>query len=387
MGSVYRPKGRKVWMIKYRSLDGRLRRESSKSTLKTVAQKLLRDRDHAKDQGVLVTPEVGKLTFAEAVAILVDYHKAQDRKTKKLEARIGKHLTPFFGPHRPMVTITGDLIMKYTVKRKADVRISPARTRKTRKGVITIPERQKPTQNATINRELAWLKHMFTLAVRSGKLLTRPHIELLPEHNARQGFFEDDQLQAVLRALPEEARAVVEFAAITGWRVKSEVLTREWRHVDFQRGEVKLDRYEAKNKEPRIFVMTAALRALLDKQHAEAERLKKRGKIVPWVFFRLVPLGQKGPLQPKPIKTVAKAFKSACVRAGCPGRILHDLRRTAVRRFVRHGIPERVAMQLTGHKTRSVFERYNIVSDGDLREAARKLDGTTAVISPLGSSR
>ena len=93
------------------------------------------------------------------------------------------------------------------------------------------------------------------------------------------------------------------------------------------------------------------------------------------MFFRLVG-ERKGQPKAKPITSFTKAWRSACVSAGCPGRIPHDLRRTAVRNLVRAAIPERVAMQLTGHKTRSVFERYNVVSVGDFAEAAKKLDAS-----------
>jgi integrase len=101
--------------------------------------------------------------------------------------------------------------------------------------------------------------------------------------------------------------------------------------------------------------------------------------------WRMVAEGRRGPRKPKPIRAFTKAWQAACVEAGCPGRIPHDLRRTAIRKMVRRGVPERVAMQLTGHKTRSVFERYNIVSDGDLRTATTQLNGLTG--TKLGQSR
>jgi len=95
---------------------------------------------------------------------------------------------------------------------------------------------------------------------------------------------------------------------------------------------------------------------------------------VPWVFFRMVANGRGGPLRPKPITSFIKAFKTACRKAGCPGRIPHDLRRTAVRNLERAGIPRSVAMKLTGHKTESVYRRYAIADERDFQVAVERLD-------------
>ena len=187
----------------------------------------------------------------------------------------------------------------------------------------------------------------------------------------RRGFFECKQFEAVRLRLPACIQPVVSFAYITGWRIQSEVLPLEWRQVDSVAGTVRLDPGTTKNREGRVFPMTDDLRTLLKKQRVEADTLKTKGIICPRVFHR----------DGRPIRSFRKAWETACTAAGCPGRIPHDLRRTAVRNLVRSGISERVAMTLTGHKTRSVFDRYNIVSEGDLTDAAAKLGAFMGTLS------
>lgn len=84
-----------------------------------------------------------------------------------------------------------------------------------------------------------------------------------------------------------------------------------------------------------------------------------------------------GEKTPKQIIAFGKAWQSACKAAGCPGRVPHDLRRTAVRNLTRAGVPQTIAMKLTGHRTDSVFRRYDIVSPNDLRVAVERLNSMT----------
>jgi integrase len=158
---------------------------------------------------------------------------------------------------------------------------------------------------------------------------------------------------------------VVTVAYYTGWRMKAEILKLRWSQVDRQRGRLRLEVGTTKNREGREFFYARLpeLKAAIDGQWAEHERLLKQPKIVPEVFNR----------DGAPIRSMLKAFKGACKRAGCPGRIPHDLRRTAVRNLERAGVPRSQAMKLTGHLTESVYRRYAIVSEADLEAAGERL--------------
>ena len=142
---------------------------------------------------------------------------------------------------------------------------------------------------------------------------------------------------------------------------------------------MRLEPGTTKNKDGRVIYMTPELKSLLEAQRVNTLALQRQtDQIITLVFHN----------EGQPICNYYKAWQKACGEAGLSGKIPHDFRRTAVRNMVRAGIPERVAMQITGHKTRSVFDRYHIVSDGDLKEAAQKLSEAhlatvLATVSPL----
>lgn len=364
----------KVWWIRYYR-NGRRFEESARTAKKGEAERLLRLREGDVARGLPVSPKIGRVLFDEAAADVINDYRANGKKTlDDVQRRFEKHLLPYFGGRRLAAITTAD-IRSYIVQRQSetevvrrafDVKLKDGTTRR-------VAERRRAVSgvsNGEINRELTTLKRAFRLALQAGKIMVAPYVPMLKEDNVRTGFFEPEQFRTVLAHLPTHVRPAVQFAYITGWRV-SEVLGLEWRRVDFAAGEVTLDPGSTKNGAGRVFPMTSELRTLLEQQRQTVAGItKSKGLIIAAVF--VYPTGER-------IRTFRKSWESACAAAGQPGRLVHDLRRTAVRNLVRAGIPERVAMALSGHKTRSVFERYNIVSTGDIRAAATRLDAAAGL--------
>jgi len=229
--------------------------------------------------------------------------------------------------------------------------------------------------NSTINRELSALKRMLNLGARQTppKVDRVPYIPMLKEHNIRKGFFEHDDFLVLREALPSYLKGFVTFAYKIGWML-SEITGLTWNQVDRTLGIVRLEVGETKNDEARTVYLDDELKETFNRLW---EARKTNVKLSPWVF-----LNQSGTDR---IKRFDKAWKKACKDSGIGIRLFHDFRRTAVRNMVRSGIPERVAMMISGHKTRSVFDRYNIVNDQDLKLAAQRqqayLDSQTGTIS------
>jgi integrase len=160
--------------------------------------------------------------------------------------------------------------------------------------------------------------------------------------------------------------------------MQSEVLTLERRQLDLETGTLRLEPETTKNDDGAVVYLTPELKASMGTQLERVRSLEREtGQIIPYLFPHL-----RGPHRGKKLQDFKKAWKTACVKAGCPGMLRHDFRRTAVRNRVNLGVPERVAMKVFGHRSRTLFDRCHILSPGDLQEVARKLTGTISGTTP-----
>ena len=338
-GSLYR-RGR-IWWLSYWVRGVQYRRSLRTDSL-AEARRLKRE-ELARIAALSGENPTGDLrtTYLQLRAALIERYERNGLRAGVLPVRL-KHLDPFFSRH-----------LAREIARAEVARYVESRAR-------------EGAANATINRELAALSTMFAAGIERG-LITgaiRPWIARLRESNARKGFFERGEIDAVLGALPGHLRAPVMVAYITGWRIRSELLTRRREHLDLERGWLRLEPGETKNGEGRMFPVAGELRAVLEAQVEQTAALEARtGRRVEWLFHH----------NGKQIGSFRKAWATACRSAGLSGRILHDLRRTAVRNLERAGVPRSTAKRLTGHLTDAVYERYAIVDSAMLEEAAQRL--------------
>jgi integrase len=341
-----------VWWMRYYKHGQRIE-ESARTTKYEEARESMKSREGDVADGRPVSPKAGRLRFEDAAAdMLADYEINGKRSRDNLKNTIiDGALAPWFRGRR-MADVTTSDIRAYVQQRLAD-----------------------GYAHATINRELSALKRMFRLAKQAGRFVGDiPHIPMLAEHNVRKGFFERAQFDAVRDRLTPTYQGLVTIAYYTGWRINSELLPLEWHQVDRAAGVIRLEPGTTKNRDGRVFKYGELdeLVAAVDGLWARHEALAAQGILTPLVFCRR--RGQR-------IRTFWKRWRTACVAAGCPGRIPHDFRRTAVRNLNRAGVPETIAMKITGHKTRSVFDRYDITSEEDLAEASRKLQALAGTIA------
>jgi len=253
-------------------------------------------------------------------------------------------------------------------------------------------------KSATINRATQLLRQSYTLAIQRRHLLSAPFVRHLSEKgNARKGFFEEEQFRDVCGRLPQDLADLALFGYLSGWRA-GESATLGW--DDIEEDIAKLRAQHSKTGEARQIVLVGELAELIERRKVARRVTTPTGVMIADLIFH-----EEG----KPIGDFRKPWQLACCAAGvgkficrscectlvfhdgmswdaarrCAacgtddakyiGKLFHDFRRTAVRNMVRSGVHERVAMSMSGHKTRSIFDRYNIVSEGDLREAALKV--------------
>lgn len=334
-GSIFQ-RGEK-WHIQYFHKGKRVR-EPADSKVKQDAVDLLRKRLGEISVGKFRGLTPGRVTVGDLVRLVVEDYKFNDKRSvDEVEWRAEKNILPELGKTLAS-KLTADRVRKFVAFRRGE-------------GAAA----------ATINRELSIIRRGFKLAAHHEPPLVtaEPFIAKLDEDNARQGFLEDHEYQALRDALPEHLKTLLVVGYHVGNRA-GELRKLQWSQVDLEARQFNLTSGQTKGKKPRTLPIYGDMIDCLAKQKAKRDEWFPE---CPWVFH----------WNGKPIGSHMKGWRKACAAAAVPGLLFHDLRRSAIRNMVRSGMSEKMAMEFSGHRTAAVFRRYDIVSKADLDTAAEKL--------------
>lgn len=324
------------------SHQGREVRESTGTADEKKARKILRARTRAvanDRDGIqpFLTPKAARTTVNDLLAALEQDYRIRNKLSPSVKSHL-KRVKAAFGTLRAR-SLDGTTIDAW-IERELTKRAP-----------------------ATINRSTQLLNQAFNLGLLQKKVTSKPFIRKLPEQNARDGFFEHDEFERVVKNLPEYLQDYARFNYLTGWRT-GETKSLRWTDVERKTRMIHLRPAHSKNRQPRKVALEGILHEIIERRwKARTYEIDDVTYVSDNVFHH----------QGKPIGDYRKAWATACKKAGVT-RLVHDLRRTAVRNMIRAGVPETVAMKISGHKTRSVFDRYNISSEQDLRDAIKKTD-------------
>lgn len=320
-----------IWWIQY-SRNGHTIRESAETTKERDALRLLHRRIEEAKKPEFVGPSEKKLTLDNLERKIVSDYKRQGKRSLKTAEYCLKPVKEYF-PYDTLLQITPSRIEKYQSDRLA--------TGKAR---------------ATVNREIRYLLHGYRLLFDSGEISYVPKVKLLEGENVREGFLNKPEFEAVAEQLSPDVQDVVRFLYNSAWRT-GEALKLEWSKVDLENWIVRLTRKNEKTKHPRTLPLVGELREVIE------NRLKKRRPDCLFVFHR----------DAKPMKSFRKAWQTACKNAGLEGIVVHDMRRSAIRNMRKAGIGESDGMKISGHRTASVYKRYDIIDEQDQRSTMERV--------------
>ncbi|MBW1985965.1 MAG: tyrosine-type recombinase/integrase [Deltaproteobacteria bacterium] len=329
--------GRVYWIEWYQ--DGYRKRERIGPN-KEAAEQRLREVLSARAEGrhIKKSPDI-RTKFQDLAQWYLNLPEVQAKKTYRRDIQSLNRLLPHFK----------DWLLKH---------ITPGLVEAYRQKRLTEPSGRSPqhlTRPATVNRELACLKTIFNKAIKNGKAERNPAmaVKLLRENNVRDRVLTPEEYTRLLTHCPAHLKPIVKLAYYTGMR-QGEILSLTWGQVDLKDGFIELRPEDCKTNEGRLVPLNSELITMF------------KGMV------RGLPGVKVFTYKGRSVASIKKSFITACRRAGLNDFTFHDLRHTAINNWRLQGHDYFRIMAASGHKTMSVFKRYNTVTKEELKNLVGK---------------